>query len=66
MRKLLLQILLYISAITISSYILLGYLKLIPTNTTALIVMGFFGIFACLLLGEIIGDERKNSNNKRV
>lgn len=66
MRKLLLQILLYISAITISSYILLGYLKLIPTNITALIVMGFFGIFTCLLLGEIIGDERKNSNNKRV
>jgi hypothetical protein len=66
MRKLLLQILLYISAITISSYILLGYLKLIPTNTTALIVMSFFGIFTCLLLGEIIGDERKNSDNKRV
>lgn len=66
MRKLLLQILLYISAITISSYILLGYLKLITTNITALIVMGFFGIFTCLLLGEIIGDERKNSNNKRV
>ena len=66
MRKLLLEILLYISAITISSYILLGYLKLIPTNTTALIVMGFFGIFTCLLLGEIIGDERKNSNNKKI
>jgi len=66
MKKLLLQILLYVTAISISGQIILGYFKIIPTNNTALIILGIFGIFTCLLLGEIIGDERKKSNNERV
>lgn len=65
MKKFILTALLYFNVLVVGGYILLGYLKLIATNTTALIVMGFFGIFTSILLGEVIGDERKNNNNKR-
>jgi len=66
MKKLLLQILLYVTATAISGQIILSMVKIIPANNTALIILGIFGIFTCLLLGEIIGDERKKSNNERV